>query len=133
MKVDLQNRLFKYFTKILQALIAKAKKDGKFDLGILGTYVIYLQSQFSFAIQNIIWFLVENFYPIDLGSAGEDVKQVQTYSFLRKHTTGVAATQLHIVHAERGMTWEQAMEKYSELSGPCEGFYLTRPVCISQI
>ena len=37
LRVDLQNRLFKYFNDVLHAIIAKAKKDGKFDLGILGT------------------------------------------------------------------------------------------------
>lgn len=36
MPVDLQNRLFKYFTDTLQAIIAQAKKSGRFDLGILG-------------------------------------------------------------------------------------------------
>lgn len=36
LRVDLQNRLFKYFNDVLHAIIAKAKKDGKFDLGILG-------------------------------------------------------------------------------------------------
>lgn len=72
---------------------------------------------------------------LDLGSAGENVKRVKTYNFLRKHTTGVAITQLHIVQVERGMSWEEAMEKWSELSGPKEGFYLSHQVshnsCIS--
>lgn len=34
--VELQNRLFKYFTDTLVATITQAKKLGKFDLGILG-------------------------------------------------------------------------------------------------
>jgi hypothetical protein len=38
MKVDLQNRLFKYFTDTLHAIITQAKKSGRFDLGILGMY-----------------------------------------------------------------------------------------------
>ncbi|XP_065201185.1 protein strawberry notch isoform X3 [Planococcus citri] len=99
MPVDLQNRLFKYFTDTLQAIITQAKKSGRFDLGIL-----------------------------DLGSAGENVKQVKMYSFLRKHTTGVATTQLHIVQVERGMSWDEAFEKWSELSGPKEGFYLSHQI-----
>lgn len=36
MPVDLQNRLFKYFTDTLNATISTAKKSGRFDLGILG-------------------------------------------------------------------------------------------------
>lgn len=36
MPVELQNRLFKYFTDTLTAIIGQAKKMGRFDLGILG-------------------------------------------------------------------------------------------------
>lgn len=36
MPVELQNRLFKYFTDTLAAIIGQAKKMGRFDLGILG-------------------------------------------------------------------------------------------------
>lgn len=39
MPVDLQNRLFKYFTDTLEANIGHAKKQGRFDLGILGNFV----------------------------------------------------------------------------------------------
>lgn len=38
MPVDLQNRLFKYFTDTLTAIINQARKGGRFDLGILGEY-----------------------------------------------------------------------------------------------
>lgn len=37
MPVELQNRLFKYFTDTLEAIVSEAKKAGRFDLGILGT------------------------------------------------------------------------------------------------
>jgi len=36
MPVELQNRLFKYFTDTLAAIILQAKRMGRFDLGILG-------------------------------------------------------------------------------------------------
>lgn len=36
MPVELQNRIFKYFTDVLVATISQAKKLGRFDLGILG-------------------------------------------------------------------------------------------------
>lgn len=99
MPVELQNRLFKYFTDTLQAIITQAKKSGRFDLGIL-----------------------------DLGTAGENVKRVKLYTFLRKHSTGSATTELHIVHVERGMAWEEAMERWSELVGSKEGFYLSHQI-----
>lgn len=99
MPVELQNRLFKYFTDTLQAIITQAKKSGRFDLGIL-----------------------------DLGTAGENVKRVKLYTFLRKHSTGSATTELHIVHVERGMAWEDAMERWAELVGSKEGFYLSHQI-----
>lgn len=34
--VELQNRLFQYFTDTLQAIVNQAKKAGRYDLGILG-------------------------------------------------------------------------------------------------
>lgn len=40
MPVELQNRLFKYFTDTLAAIIGQAKKLGRFDLGILGLYCV---------------------------------------------------------------------------------------------
>lgn len=99
MPVDLQNRLFKYFTDTLAAIISDAKKTGRFDLGIL-----------------------------DLGASGENVKRIKCYTFLRKHATGTAATSLHIVHVERGMSWTEVTEKYQDLVGAKEGFYLCHQV-----
>ncbi|KAF2894826.1 hypothetical protein ILUMI_11349 [Ignelater luminosus] len=99
MPVDLQNRLFRYFTDTLAAIITQAKRTGRFDLGIL-----------------------------DLGAAGENVKRVRTVTFLRKHATGTAPTELHTVHVERGMSWEEAMEKWAELTGAKEGFYLSHQI-----
>jgi hypothetical protein len=82
MPVDLQNRLFKYFTDTLAAIISKEKKMGRFDLGIL-----------------------------DLGAGGENVKRIKLIRFFRKHSTGVAPIELQTVHVERGMIWQEAMEK----------------------
>lgn len=82
MPVELQNRLFKYFTDTLAAIIGQAKKLGRFDLGIL-----------------------------DLGAAGENVTRIRLIRFLRKHSTGVAPTELHTVQVERGMIWQEAIDK----------------------
>ncbi|KAK0087083.1 hypothetical protein PV326_005306 [Microctonus aethiopoides] len=99
MPVDLQNRLFKYFTDTLNAIITQAKKTGRFDMGIL-----------------------------DLGTSGENVRRVKLYRFLRKHATGTAPTELHVVHVERGMSWTEAVDKWSELTGSKEGYYLSHQI-----
>ncbi|XP_043289667.1 protein strawberry notch isoform X2 [Venturia canescens] len=99
MPVDLQNRLFKYFTDTLNAIITQAKKTGRFDMGIL-----------------------------DLGTSGENVRRVKIYRFTRKHATGTAPTELHVVHVERGMSWTEAMERFAEITGAKEGFYLSHQV-----
>ncbi|XP_028133407.2 protein strawberry notch isoform X2 [Diabrotica virgifera virgifera] len=99
MPVELQNRLFKYFTDTLAAIITSAKKSGRFDLGIL-----------------------------DLGAGGELVKRVRTVTFLRKHATGIAPTELHTVHVERGMAWPEALEKFSDLIGEHEGFWISHQI-----
>lgn len=67
---------------------------------------------------------------LDLGTAGENVKRVKLYTFLRKHATGQATTELHIVHVERGMSWEGAIEKSAEAKLDTEGFYLSHQVRI---
>ncbi|XP_045770703.1 protein strawberry notch-like isoform X1 [Maniola jurtina] len=96
MPVELQNRLFKYFTDTLAAVMEQARRSGRFDLGIL-----------------------------DLGSADESVRRVRCVRFLRRHATGQAPVELHTVHSERGLEWSAALEKLSEASSPEEGFYLS--------
>ncbi|CAK1552380.1 unnamed protein product [Leptosia nina] len=96
MPVDLQNRLFKYFTDTLAAVMEQAKRSGRFDMGIL-----------------------------DLGSAGECVRRVRCVTFLRRHATGTAPVELHTVLCERGMDWFDAMEKNEDSMG-AEGFYLSQ-------
>ena len=39
MEVDLQNTLFKYFNDVMTAIILKAKRNGRWDMGILGLYL----------------------------------------------------------------------------------------------
>lgn len=65
---------------------------------------------------------------MDLGTSGENVKRVRTVTFLRKHATGTAPTELHTVHVERGMSWDEAMNKWSDLQGSKEGFYVSHQV-----
>ena len=35
-EVDMQNHLFAYFMATLEAIVQQAKRDGKYDMGILG-------------------------------------------------------------------------------------------------
>ncbi|XP_018782832.1 PREDICTED: protein strawberry notch isoform X2 [Bactrocera latifrons] len=99
MPVELQNRVFKYFTDTLNAIINQAKRGGRFDLGIL-----------------------------DLGAAGENVTRVKLVRFIRKHATGKAPAELHTVRVERGMIWQEAIDKYADLISEFEGFYVSHQV-----
>ncbi|XP_058791168.1 protein strawberry notch isoform X2 [Phymastichus coffea] len=99
MPVELQNRLFQYFTDTLAAIVSQAKRAGRFDMGIL-----------------------------DLGASGEVVRRVRLTRFLRKHATGIAPTELHVVHVERGMSWTEASDRWAGLEGSREGFYLSHQV-----
>lgn len=65
-----------------------------------------------------------------MGTAGENVKRVKLYTFLRKHATGQATTELHIVHVERGMSWDEAVERSVEAKSSNEGFYISHQVRI---
>lgn len=65
---------------------------------------------------------------LDLGSAGQNVKRARTVTFLRKHATGTAPTELHTVHVERGMSWDEVLEKWAELTEAKEGFYLSHQI-----
>jgi len=100
MHVQKQNLLFKYFSDTLAAIISQAKRTGRYDQGIL-----------------------------DVGMTQEDhVELIKTHTFKRKHATGVAKIELHVLHVERGMSWEAALERNSELSGTDEGFWVSHQV-----
>ena len=63
-----------------------------------------------------------------MGLTDEDmVELVKTHTFVRKHATGKAKIELHVLTVERGISWEAAQEKWQELIGnPSEeGFYLS--------
>lgn len=99
LKVDLQNALFKYFMDTMDAVVSSAKREGKFDLGIL-----------------------------DLGANADNVKLERTEEFVRSSPTGPTMTELHTVSVERGMSWEEAIDKYRELYENDEGFYLSNQI-----
>jgi len=101
MHVEKQNLLFKYFSDTLAAIISQAKRSGRYDQGIL-----------------------------DVGMTKEDrVELVKTHSFTRKHATGKAKIELHVLQVERGMSWEAAEEKKAEIAvDENEGYWLSMQV-----
>merc|ERR1719193_755635 len=101
MHVEKQNLLFKYFSDTLAAIISQAKRSGRYDQGIL-----------------------------DVGMTKEDrVELVKTHCFTRKHATGKAKIELHVLQVERGMSWEAAEQKKEEAAqDENEGYWLSMQV-----
>merc|ERR1719419_648752 len=66
---------------------------------------------------------------LDVGMTQEDhVELVKTHTFLRKHATGKAKIELHVLQVERGMSWEGALEKEKDVGDENEGFWLSHQV-----
>ncbi|KAM7392425.1 hypothetical protein PAMA_007509 [Pampus argenteus] len=95
MEVHQQNALFQYFSDTLAAVIQEAKKNGRYDMGIL-----------------------------DLGSGDEKVKKVDCRKFLTPGYTTSGHVELFTVSVERGMSWEEATHAWAEQNGSDDGFYV---------
>uniref|UniRef100_A0A8C7PVL8 Protein strawberry notch homolog 1 n=1 Tax=Oncorhynchus mykiss TaxID=8022 RepID=A0A8C7PVL8_ONCMY len=95
MAVQEQNALFQYFSDTLAAVIQNAKKNGRYDMGIL-----------------------------DLGSGDEKVKKIEAKKFLTPGYSTSGHVELYTVSVERGMSWEDATHAWAEQSGPDDGFYV---------
>ncbi|CAN9504579.1 unnamed protein product [Ophioblennius macclurei] len=95
MEVQQQNALFQYFSETLAAVIQEAKKNGRYDMGIL-----------------------------DLGSGDEKVKKVDCRKFLTPGYTTSGHVELFTVGVERGMSWEEATHAWADQNGPDDGFYV---------
>uniref|UniRef100_A0A915KSP7 Uncharacterized protein n=1 Tax=Romanomermis culicivorax TaxID=13658 RepID=A0A915KSP7_ROMCU len=95
--VHAQNGLFQYFADTFKAVVSEAKRDGRYDLGIL-----------------------------DLGSLGhERVKKLETKAFIGKPEAGGFKTELHQLLVERGLSWEEAIKIFNDHDGEGDGFYVT--------
>ncbi|XP_059147348.1 protein strawberry notch homolog 1-like isoform X2 [Physella acuta] len=94
MKVAVQNALFKYFTENLTSIILEAKRNGRWDMGIM-----------------------------DLGSGQEKVRKIETKVFVGNTLTNTAKTELTKFAVERGMHWQQAIELWRRCGSMDEGFY----------
>uniref|UniRef100_H3C2A9 Strawberry notch helicase C domain-containing protein n=1 Tax=Tetraodon nigroviridis TaxID=99883 RepID=H3C2A9_TETNG len=95
MEVHQQNALFQYFSDTLAAVIQEAKRNGRYDMGIL-----------------------------DLGSGDEKVKKLDCRKFLTPGYTTSGHVELHTVSVERGMSWEEATHIWADQNGPDDGFYV---------
>ncbi|XP_048115887.1 protein strawberry notch homolog 1 isoform X1 [Alosa alosa] len=95
MAVQQQNALFQYFAETLTAVIQNAKKNGRYDMGIL-----------------------------DLGSGDEKVKKVDMKKFLTPGYSTSGHVELYTVSVERGMSWEDATHIWAEHNGADDGFYV---------
>nr|XP_043068518.1 uncharacterized protein LOC108125263 [Drosophila bipectinata] len=97
-RVEIQNALFKFFLDKMYSQILQMKRSGRFDLGIL-----------------------------DLDAHGASVKSIKLMKFTRKHSTGEAATELHTVKVERGMSFEIAVAKFrKDARQDHDGFYVLK-------
>ncbi|XP_011803974.1 PREDICTED: protein strawberry notch homolog 1 [Colobus angolensis palliatus] len=99
MEVHQQNALFQYFADTLTAVVQNAKKNGRYDMGIL-----------------------------DLGSGDEKVRKSDVKKFLTPGYSTSGHVELYTISVERGMSWEEATKIWAELTGPDDGFYLSLQV-----
>ena len=98
--MDIQNALFDYFSKTLQAVILASKQSGSFDMGIM-----------------------------DLGlGPGESVRKLKdrSRSFHIISPTGAYSVDLNCFGVERGTTWARAVETWRETDQADDGFYVSR-------
>lgn len=48
---------------------------------------------------------------LDMGKS-EEVSRMKLIRFYRKHATGISPIEMNTVHVERGMIWQEAVDKY---------------------
>uniref|UniRef100_A0A673ZJE8 Protein strawberry notch homolog 1 n=1 Tax=Salmo trutta TaxID=8032 RepID=A0A673ZJE8_SALTR len=100
MAVQEQNALFQYFSDTLAAVILNAKKNGRYDMGILGK----TGEKSPYIFSELFISYVSN-------------GPVAIFHF--ENTVCVWQ-----VSVERGMSWEDATHAWAEQSGPDDGFYV---------
>uniref|UniRef100_A0A8C4H0L2 Protein strawberry notch homolog 2 n=1 Tax=Dicentrarchus labrax TaxID=13489 RepID=A0A8C4H0L2_DICLA len=96
LEVHKQNYLFQYFTDNFDYLIEKDKKEGKYDMGIL-----------------------------DLAPGNDEIYEEKQETFLTAGNPQDGQVVLYKISVDRGMPWDEALNRSLKLSGPDEGFYLS--------
>ncbi len=79
-------------------------------------------------VQIYVNFIFISPFYLDLGSAGENVKLLDSQKFVSNFSGTNVKTQLNTVSVERGMSWQQAMNKWHQHDGPDDGFYISAQV-----
>ncbi|ETN78639.1 helicase protein [Necator americanus] len=94
--VHAQNALFHYFTEIVAELIAQAKLDGTYDMGIM-----------------------------DLGTGGDQVRKLETRVFVGRAEKGGFRVEMQKIGVERGVCWDEAFALFKEHNSDEDGFYVS--------
>lgn len=92
MEVHQQNALFQYFSDTLAAVIQEAKRNGRYDMGILGEAGFLRSLHGESAPDGNDLLLV-----LDLGSGDEKVKKMDCRKFLTPGYTTSGHVELHTV------------------------------------
>uniref|UniRef100_A0A915PC79 Uncharacterized protein n=1 Tax=Setaria digitata TaxID=48799 RepID=A0A915PC79_9BILA len=93
--VHAQNALFQYFSDIVAELVAQAKHDGTYDMGIM-----------------------------DLGMGGDEARKLETRVFTGRYESGFFRVEIHKIGVERGVSWEDAYAIWKDHHEDQDGFYL---------
>ncbi|EFO21446.2 hypothetical protein LOAG_07043 [Loa loa] len=93
--VHAQNALFQYFSDIVAELVAQAKHDGTYDMGIM-----------------------------DLGMGGDEARKLETRIFMGHYESGFFRVEIHKIGVERGVSWEDAYAIWKDHHEDQDGFYL---------
>ncbi|KAL4001691.1 P-loop containing NTP hydrolase pore-1 family protein [Acanthocheilonema viteae] len=93
--VHAQNALFQYFSDIVAELVAQAKHDGTYDMGIM-----------------------------DLGMGGDEARKLETRVFMGHYESGFFRVEIHKIGVERGVSWEDAYAIWKDHHEDQDGFYL---------
>nr|XP_057928756.1 protein strawberry notch homolog 2 [Doryrhamphus excisus] len=96
LEVHKQNYLFQYFTDNFDYLIEKDKKEGKYDMGIL-----------------------------DLAPGNDEIYEEKQETFLTVGNPQDGQVVLYKISVDRGMPWDEAYNRFLNLTGADEGFYLS--------
>jgi len=94
-KVEDQNVIFSFFTATLDRVITQAKKEGRYDTGIVDVV------------------------------GQEKAVQVKSWSFKVRHATGTTTTNVTKFLITRGMSFEEAVKLSKSLQHPAEGFWVS--------
>lgn len=96
LEVHKQNALFRYFSDTFDHLMQLDKKEGKYDMGIL-----------------------------DLAPGIDEIYKESQQVFLTPGHPQDGQVVFYKISVDRGLKWDDALAKSLEMTGPCDGFYLS--------